>query len=178
MNNNQSYISNDYPGYPLSIGSEGGYVSKMQAYLNVIKEKIHHELTLLKVDGVFGSKTKATVTEYQALAGLTADGIIGKLTWYAIVLDVDSVSPVPSDDYPGYPLSAGSMGENVAKMQSYLNSIKDSKYHSLVRLSVDGTFGTKTKAVVKQYQSLAALTVDGIIGNVTWDSIVCDHYTP
>lgn len=178
MTAEQTFISNDYPGYPLSIGSEGAYVTKMQSYLNIIREKLYPELVLLKVDGIFGSKTQSTVIQYQSLVGLEADGIIGKLTWYSIVLNVESLSPLPHDEYPGYPLSTGSSGESVAKMQSYLNKIKETKYPTLVSLKVDGAFGSKTRTTVKQYQTLAALEVDGIIGNISWDSIVYDYYNP
>lgn len=35
----------------------------------------------VKVDGVFGAKTRIAVIQYQAAHGLVADGIVGNLTW-------------------------------------------------------------------------------------------------
>ncbi|HCF29483.1 MAG TPA: hypothetical protein DEV81_20285 [Cyanobacteria bacterium UBA11049] len=39
------------------------------------------------------------------------------------------------------------------------------------RLTVDGFFGAKTEAAVKQYQGKNGLLVDGIVGPQTWNSL-------
>ncbi len=58
----------------------------------------------------------------------------------------------------------GSSGEDVKKLQEKLNS----KGYSL---QVDGKFGTKTQAAVKDYQKKQGLSVDGIVGNNTWSAL-------
>lgn len=168
--------NDDYPGYPLSIGSTGTDVAKMQRYLNAIKAGLYPSLTELTVDGIFGSKTAATVKQYQTIKGLKVDGIIGPATWNAIVLDYNSITPAPrvNNDYPGYPLQSGSSGLNVAKMQTYLNLLSDTTYPTLTKLTVDAKYGSKTTATVKQYQTLTALAADGVIGKQTWYGIVMD----
>ena len=62
-------------------------------------------------------------------------------------------------------ISMGSAGEDVKKLQTLLNE----KGYSL---DVDGIFGAKTQAAVKDYQSKNALQVDGIAGKNTWSSLV------
>lgn len=62
-------------------------------------------------------------------------------------------------------LSIGSSGPEVKKLQSRLN------FHpptSLPFLVVDGMFGPKTFARVKEFQGNNALVVDGIVGPKTW----------
>jgi peptidoglycan hydrolase-like protein with peptidoglycan-binding domain len=39
----------------------------------------------LKVDGVFGAKTEAAVRGFQGAVGTTVDGIVGPITWRALV---------------------------------------------------------------------------------------------
>ncbi len=74
--------------------------------------------------------------------------------------------------YPGTPLRRGSRGQNVATMQTYLNSIRSKYYPQLPLLVVDGLFGARTEQAVRTYQSIVGLNVDGVIGQQTWNSIV------
>jgi peptidoglycan hydrolase-like protein with peptidoglycan-binding domain len=39
----------------------------------------------LQIDGIFGPKTNAAVRGFQHALGLTTDGIVGPLTWRALV---------------------------------------------------------------------------------------------
>ncbi len=61
-------------------------------------------------------------------------------------------------------ISYGSSGDDVKKLQQVLNSYGYS-------LSVDGQFGSKTQAAVKDYQQKNGLSVDGIVGAKTWGSL-------
>ena len=59
----------------LSYGSQGSEVEELQKLLNSTGRYS------LKTDGIFGSNTKAAVTDYQKQNGLTIDGIAGSQTW-------------------------------------------------------------------------------------------------
>ena len=61
-------------------------------------------------------------------------------------------------------LSYGSKGSDVETLQELLNQNGYS-------LDVDGIFGSKTQAAVKDYQTKNNLAVDGIAGNETWGSL-------
>ena len=37
---------------------------------------------------------------------------------------------------------------------------------------VDGIFGTKTVAAVRQFQQAKGLTVDGVVGKKTWEKLL------
>ena len=58
----------------------------------------------------------------------------------------------------------GSRGGEVSDLQSKLNSLG-------YGLDVDGIFGSKTQAAVRDYQSKNGLSVDGIVGTNTWGSL-------
>lgn len=58
----------------------------------------------------------------------------------------------------------GSKGSDVTELQKLLNS-------NGYALDVDGSFGPKTQAAVKDYQQKNGLKVDGIVGNNTWGSL-------
>ena len=62
-------------------------------------------------------------------------------------------------------ISYGMQGDNVKKIQEALN--KTGKYN----LTIDGIWGNKTDAAVRDYQKSNGLTVDGIVGKNTWSSL-------
>ena len=61
-------------------------------------------------------------------------------------------------------ISYGSSGDDVKKLQELLNGNGYS-------LDVDGRFGPKTQAAVKDYQTKNKLKVDGIVGTNTWGAL-------
>ena len=61
-------------------------------------------------------------------------------------------------------VSYGSKGSSVTELQKLLNQ-------NGYNLSVDGDFGTKTQAAVKDYQQKNGLAVDGIVGTNTWGAL-------
>lgn len=73
-----------FPGTSLRVGSRGNDVLVMQKYLNKIAGN-YAAIPTLVADGVFGSATQAAVMAFQKQFGLTADGVIGRITWNRIV---------------------------------------------------------------------------------------------
>jgi hypothetical protein len=65
----------------VSYGAAGPAVKLLQAYLNLLPS----QLMQLVEDGVFGSKTRARVYEFQSAHALAPDAIVGPLTWDAIL---------------------------------------------------------------------------------------------
>lgn len=81
----------------------------------------------------------------------------------------EEVSGVPVS-YPGFPLSIGSTGSSVMKIQEQLNTISNN-YPLIPKLTPDGVFGERTQEAVKTFQSVFGLTQDGIVGSRTWYKI-------
>ena len=84
---------------------------------------------------------------------------------------------VADPTFPGTVLRPGSSGSEVARMQTYLNGLRDVAYPTLIRLVVDGRYGSGTASTVMQYQVMNGLSMDGLIGRNTWDSIVGEYNT-
>lgn len=107
------------------------------------------------IDGVFGATTEAAVKSFQQARGITADGIVGRVTWINID-EANQSEPV---------LQVGSTGLPVRRAQ---------KRMSLVGYDVggvDGRYGTATEAAVKKLQQQRGLSVDGVVGPQTWSII-------
>jgi len=103
----------------------------------------------LTPDGVFGPVTEAAVGDFQRSRGLAVTGVVVASTWTALIVTV----------------RAGSTGEAVRGVQSQLNT----RGYGLV---VDGVFGSRTDAAVRDFQSRRGLAVDGVVGPRTWNALV------
>src|SRR5262245_34848129 len=87
------------PNPTLRFGSKGTDVVRAQQGLN----QLPTARPRLTEDGVFGSLTQARAREFQSSSSLAPDGVIGPLTWealLALVGDVVSGLPVPPVSLP------------------------------------------------------------------------------
>lgn len=175
---NQDSVSNAegaWGGTVLFTGSQGSAVRQVQYWLNTVRGYING-LPLLAVDGIFGSATANAVRMFQAWAGLTADGVVGRATWNALYREFSSVMLEENTElsyvtqYPGTVLRQGSTGSAVRTVQFWLSVIAG-RYSSLPAPTVDGIYGTGTAAAVRSFQQLFGLTADGAVGPLTWNKL-------
>lgn len=169
------------PVVPLRLGAVNDDVRVVQLRLNRISKNYPSIPKITEADGIFGTDTEAAVRRFQEIFGLTADGIVGKSTWYYIRRIYNAVKRLNdlasegvtleeiTGQYPGA-LREGDSGIGVANLQYYLNYL--SGYYNTVRpVTVDGVFGPTTRAAVLDAQNTFGLVADGIVGAVTWEAI-------
>lgn len=174
-------ITSSYPGTPLRRGSSGPNVVVLQVALNRIAQNYPAIPKIATVDGIFGSRTEASVRAFQQIFGLSADGIVGPATWYAIVrlyTAVTSLSELRSQGQQFYAinwaapgaLQSGDSGEKVRHLQ-YMLSVLSAYIAEIPPLEVDGIFGTRTRAAVLAVQRRFGLPETGVVDAATWDEI-------
>ena len=81
-------LGEDWKTFPvLQYGSRGEYVTLLQRALNFIAVNTYGgNWNCGEVDGIFGSKTKQAIMNYQsACKNLEVDGIVGPKTWAALI---------------------------------------------------------------------------------------------
>lgn len=174
-------ITSSYPGTPIQRGSTGPNVVVIQTSLNRISQNYPAIPKISAVDGIFGSRTEATVIAFQQIFSLTPDGIVGKATWYELVrlyTAVTSLSELRSQGQQFYAinwsppngLSPGDTGEKVRLLQ-YMLSVLSSYIPSIPPLTVDSIYGQATRAAVLAAQRRFGLPETGTVGTQTWDEI-------
>ena len=174
--NNIAAIPVSFGGKTLKEGSVGDDVRTIQAQLNRIADD-YPSIGKVRVNGIFGGDTTAAVKRFQTIFKLTADGMIGKKTWYKIsyiYVSVKKLAQLTSegesiDDgtYPGYPVKRGDSGIQVQIVQFYLN--QTAVYvNTIIPVNIDGKFGATTEKSVKLFQRYFNLDEDGIVGEKTW----------
>lgn len=174
-------ITTSYPGTPLRRGSTGPYVVVVQTSLNRIAQNYPAIPKLANVDGIYGSRTEASVRRFQQIFGLTADGIVGKATWYELVrlyTAVTRLSELRSQgqqfysinwEYPG-DLASGDRGEKVRHLQYMLNILSEF-IPQIPPVNIDGIYGEMTEQAVRAAQLWLGLPENGVTDDKTWEEI-------
>ena len=174
-------ITSSYPGSPLRRGSSGPYVVVVQVMLNRISQNYPLIPKLATVDGIFGSRTEASVRKFQEIFGLTVDGIVGKATWYEMVRLYTAVTRLSelrslgqqfyriNWNYPS-PLVVGNRGEKIRHLQ-YMLSILSEYIRQIPPVTVDGIFGPATEDAVRAAQRFFGLPVTGQVDDPTLEEI-------
>ena len=174
-------ITSSYPGSPLRRGSSGPNVVVVQTELNRISQNYPAIPKVPTVDGVFGSRTEASVRAFQEIFDLTPDGIVGPATWYELVrlyTAVTSLSELRSQgqqfysinwEYPNS-LYEGDTGDKVRHLQ-YMLSVLSAYIPAIPPVEVDGIFGPATRNAVVSAQQWLGLPQTGSVDAATWDEI-------
>lgn len=180
---NIAAIPASYPGTPLRRGASGTAVRVIQRQLSRIA-KDYPAFGKPTVNGVFDAATETSVRRFQAQFSLTADGVVGKATWYKIsyiYVSVKDLAQLTSEGeeftgtesaggWPGVVLRQGSSGSAVEQLQFWLSDL--AQYDNrLPALTVDGSFGAATTRAVRAFQSARGLTSDGVVGQTTWEAL-------
>ena len=175
-----------YPGVPLRRGSTGPNVVVVQSSINRIAQSYPAIPKIANVDGIYGSRTEASVRAFQEIFGLTPDGIVGPATWYALVrlyTAVTRLSELRSQGQQFYAinwsppnaLQTGSSGEKVRLLQ-YMLSTLSNFISEIPPVNVDGIYGNATRAAVLAAQRRFRLPETGVVDAATWDEIY-DQYS-
>ena len=178
--------TSSYPGTPLRVGSTGPNVVIIQTELNRIAQNYPAIPKIPVVDGIYGSKTEAAVRKFQEVFNLTPDGIVGKATWYALVrlyTAVTRLGELRSQGQQFYSinwsppggLQPGDTGEKVRLLQ-YMLSVLSEYIPSIPPVTIDGIYGSATRAAVLAAQRRFRLPETGTVGTQTWNEIY-DQYS-
>ena len=120
-----------------------------------------NQLTILglysgEINNELNNETKAALKEFQRLAGLTVDGILGPNTKAALEKGEDSY------------IAIGGADVNNVEVITYSKEVEDAqktlKELNLYNGEIDGINGTRTKSAIKEFQKLAGLSIDGVLG--------------
>jgi peptidoglycan hydrolase-like protein with peptidoglycan-binding domain len=174
-------ITGSFPGVPLSLGSEGEEVRRIQNDLNRIRANYPLIPMIRNPNGTFGSETQSAVMTFQRVFNLPATGIVNQATWNrisAIFTAVSRLSELNGEGIrytigqtpPNVTLSMGSKGHDVLEMQFIMN-IVSAFFPSVPGVIKDGTFGESDRRAVLEFQKTFNLPETGSVGPLTWNRL-------
>ena len=180
-------VSGSAPAVALREGDTGRDIELIQRKLNRISVNYPGIPKIYPTDGFFDTSTTNAVKKFQEVFDLTADGIVGRSTWYRIQFIYNAVKKLASLNSEGlrlddistkFPstLELGDSSSGVLTLQYYLSYIA-TFIPSVLDTAVDGSFGTETRNSVISFQSTYRLPETGIVDRAVWDEIENVYYS-
>jgi len=173
-------VTESYPGTPLRNGSTGPFVTVVQAALNRIGQNYPAIPRIDLVDGIFGGETEEAVRQFQRIFSLTADGVVGRSTWYQINRIYVAVTRLAELQSQGqrefaigtYPqdLSLGDTGAYVEQLQYMLTVLREF-IAEIPPVTRSGVYDIATRDAVRAFQRFEGLPVTGAVDAQTWDAL-------
>ncbi len=158
--------------------TEKDAIENLQTYLRAL-HSVDASFPEVTVDGVFDTKTREALLEFQKRRGLTQTGTADRETWallyeeYTEILR-DTSLPGPIIPFPSYPdhytVKRGERSFLVAIIQYLLNEI-GTTFNTFSPITIDGEYGRETEDAVKLFQKTHGLAETGEVGRVTWDAL-------
>ena len=141
-------------------GGNGGYTTLREGDTGDSVKRLQQKLKDLgyytgSVDGKYGSGTVTAVQSFQAVSGLTVDGVAGPATQQRLYGDTSSYNKVSGS------LKQFDEGPNVRDAQYTLYEL------GYFQDTINGIYGESTYNAVKEFQMINGLKVDGVAGNAT-----------
>ena len=162
----------------LKIGDQGVEVEALQYYLAFLGY-FYPQLPPIPITGFFDELTRDAVFTFQNEYGLPITGVVDIGTYYTIEGKYkETVADLPAnfqsaigEPYPGRFLVEGDRGEEVRVIQGYINRIARTD-PAIPEITVDGIFGSQTKAAVEAIQAQLGVEQNGAVGPVEWVEII------
>ena len=136
---------------------EGWTIEWRQQCTEELKTELVRRGFLTATDGDFDRETMIAVKRFQRANDLKVDGIVGQLTWAALLFPILKRTDVISDD-----------PETQDKVRELQRNLREE--HLIVE--VDGFFGGETERAVKAFQKRYKVRADGTCGYLTWSLLM------
>lgn len=152
-------------------------VRSLQTMLRVLSKDDPRISTVIP-DGIYGPGTTQSVSAFQRVYGIPANGVTDQGTWDAIVIAYEEAiirqgaaqpieALIPANAEYGRDYS----GPYVYLLQAMLMQLS-ADYASIDEPPVTGTIDSQTVSSIRQFQQLAGLEPSGIFDRKTWKHLV------
>ena len=157
-------------------------IAQLQWYLLELS-RFDPRIPRVNVDGIYGPLTTESVTAFQKLYSLPANGSVDLITWnmlrrvYTDTVYVNAPAvPVRfwSESFAGNVIRRGERFDIVFVIQIILNSL-GIRYDEIGALPITGEFDSQTETAVRSFQSRNGIPVTGTVDKQTWN-LLADAY--
>ena len=129
----------------------------LQMAIDRLQKILEKEGFLSTRSGSFDKDTAMALRAFQRSRGLVVDGVVGTLTWAALI-------------YPT--LSRHAHDISSAYKTGYVRELQKRLCEDGILVAIDGNFGRATEKALKKFQKRYGLDPTGLCGPLTWSALV------
>lgn len=122
-----------------------------------LKSELVKKGFLPTTDGDYDRETMLAVKKFQRANDLKVDGVVGQLTWAALLFPILRRTEAIS--------ASSEVQDEVKQLQRKLRE-------EYINVEVDGFFGAETVRAVKEFQKRYKISADGVCGYLTWSLLM------
>ncbi len=160
--------------------SYGRPVENIQRYLRRLADKYGDRSTFaIPIDGIYDTKTREAVSEFQRINSLPVTGTVDRITWDLLLLEYRDITEAEDRrvyiDFfpkapPNYETDFGEESAFISILQFVLDELRAS-YDTLPTFERSGIYDGDTSLAVKEFQRIHALPMTGRVNRRTWNEI-------
>lgn len=154
----------------------GQPIRNVQSYLRRIAYE-YEEIPLVIPDGIFGNRTKQSVTAFQKKFSMPQTGNIDNATWdriLAVYCEIVERDMLPRQMrvffYPGTRILPGEANDYLYPIQSVM-LLLSKWFGNLGTIELTGINDAMTTAMVKKLQQIFTMEPDGVIDKKFWNRL-------
>jgi peptidoglycan hydrolase-like protein with peptidoglycan-binding domain len=166
---------------PFKTLTEGdtGEIVRFAQYLLNFASLYTRTVKPVEPNGVYGRETTESVVDFQRTFGLSPTGDIDSDT-FNLLLSLREAAYVRLGDsayipevvpFGGRELRLGSRGDDVVRLQNFLNCVADLYSDTIGRVRVTGVFNAETRDAVRAVQRIHGMPQTGTVKEQDWDII-------
>lgn len=155
-------------------------VENLQRYLRKLADNGEpREIFAVPIDGIYDTKTREAVAEFQRTRGLPVTGTANKITWDALFVEYSHLlherdrrvyPDLFPKDPPDYETDFGEKSAFISVLQFLLDELR-AAYGTLPEFEMNGSYDGDTSLAVKEFQRINLLPVTGRVNRSTWNAI-------
>ncbi len=158
--------------------TERDAVRNLQRYLRRLSFE-ENDLLPIPIDGIFDTRTREAVEEFQRMMALPVTGVADRRTWELLFAEYERLGReadrrISPDLFPRTPLdyetTAGESHAFITLLQFMLNEL-NLFYETLPLLELTGTMDAPTSSAVREFQRISRLPMTGQVNRNTWNRL-------
>lgn len=134
------------------------------------------EILSLVADGIYGSRTREAVRQFQTMEGLPTTGVVDSITWQVLQTAADIERGLRAPSKPIYPFRRPLKGgTTMAEERTDLIYIAQLMLRESVaydsELPLTGILDPATGRALSEFQQINGLPITGVLDLATWNAL-------